>query len=410
MVDPARSKIKQKIYYGWIIVLTCLGINAVVHGIRYSFGVFFKSLGGEFELSRAATSGISSAYWILCALFAVSGGYLLDKYGPRKLILGTGILTAISLVTTSRSSAPWQLFLTYSLVLAAGTGAVYSVLMATAQRWFVKNRGMAVGIVGTGVGIGALIMSPLAAFLISSFGWRSTYLMMGIVLGAILVGLSFPLKKAPSDSSIPPDTAGPGSSTKIETGATDFSLSQALKTANFWLIGALWFFWAFSLMLVLTHLVPHLTDIGIAATTAALISGLIGAVNPLGRLGGGWLSDRLGRKFTSVIAILLQSGALFLLAWSQQLWMFYLFVAIFALGYGCLDPATLALIGDVFGLKKLGSIMGALMIFWVVGAGIGSEVGGIIYDASGSYFPAFLMTAILMLLSCTFALLLRKTR
>jgi MFS family permease len=403
MLEPARAEIKGKIYYGWIIVLTCFGINVVVHGIRYSFGVFFKSLGGEFELSRAATSGISSAYWILCAVFAILGGYLLDRYGPKKLILGTGILTAISLITTSRTSAPWQLYLTYSLLLAAGTGAVYSVLMTTAQRWFVKNRGMAVGVVGTGVGIGTLVMNPLAAFLISSFDWRFTYLMIGIVLGAILVGLSFPLKKAPSDSSLAPDANRSGSAD------IGFSLSRALKTINFWLIGALWFFWSFSLLLVMTHLVPHLTDIGIAPTTAAMIMGIIGGVNILGRLYGGWLSDRLGRKFAAFLAILLQAGSIFILVWSQQLWMFYLFAVLFALGYGSLDPPTLALVGDIFGLKKLGSIMGVLMVFWATGAGIGSEVGGIIYDASGSYFPAFLLTAVLMLLSCTFALLLRKT-
>jgi MFS family permease len=404
MAGPAQVRTKEKLYYGWMIVLACFGINAVVHGIRYSFGVFFKSLGGEFELNRAATSGISSAYWILCAGFALLGGYLLDKYGPRKLIIVEGLLTGISLIATSLVNASWQLFFTYSLLLSAGTGAVYSVLMSTAQRWFIHRRGTATGIVSSGVGIGTLIMSPLAACLVATFDWRFTYLLMGLVLGAMLIALAFPLKKDPSEINPLPGSgernpAGIRPELKTAPPVSGFDLSRALKTRNFWLIGAIWFFWSFSLMLVMTHLVPHLTDIGISAATAALIIGLIGIISSAGRLGGGWLSDKLDRKIAILLSIVFQAGALFLLAWSQPIWMFYLFAAFFALGYGGLDPSTMALVGDTFGMKKLGSILGALMVFWTIGAGAGSAAGGILFDITGSYFSAFLITAVFMLLS-----------
>jgi MFS family permease len=161
-------------------------------------------------------------------------------------------------------------------------------------------------------------------------------------------------------------------------------------------------------MLVLTHLVPHLTDIGIPATTAAVISGLIGVVSMVGRLGIGWVSDRLDRKTTTIIAILLQAGALFILAWAQEMWMFYLFAVVYAIGYGGLDPVTLALVSDIFGMKNLGRIMGALLVFWPIGAGLGTVVGGILFDAFGDYFLAFLLTAVISLIACVCALFIKR--
>jgi len=413
MANKVEIRTKEKIFYGWTVVLACFFINAVVHGIRYSFGVFFKSLGGEFDLSRTATSGISAAYWILCAGFALLGGWLLDKYGPRKMIFLMGIVTGVSLIVTSQVNASWQLFFSYSLLLAGGTGAVYSVLMTTAQRWFYKKRGTAVGIVSAGVGVGTIIMTPLTAYLISVFDWRTTYLMIGLVLGAIFISLSIPLKRDPGELGLLPDGVkqtplGITVNTRNEPGDNSYSLSQAFRNMNFWMIAVIWFLWAFSLLLVLTHLVPHLTDLGIPATTAGVISGLIGVVSIAGRLGIGWVSDRMDRKIATVITILLQAGALFLLAWSHQMWMFYLFVVIYGIGYGGLDPATLTLVGDIFGTRHLGRILGAMLVFWPFGAGAGSAVGGIIFDVTGSYFPAFLLTAILMLLACIAGILIKR--
>jgi len=404
---------RNRLYYGWIIVLSCFGINAVVHGIRYSFGVFFKSLSGDFHLSRAGLSGISAVYWILCGIFALLGGYLLNRFGPRKIMLVMGILTGLSLIATSQANASWQLFFSYSLLLAAGTGAVYSVLMTTTQRWFHNRRGTAIGIVSSGVGIGTIIMTPLAAYLISVFDWRVTYLIMGLVLGAIFIILAIPLQKDPAEIGLLPYGANTDvvpSDNPVKIGEGNRPLSQALRTLNFWLIAAIWFAWSFSLLIVLTHLVPHLTDIGIPLTAAAPIAGLIGIVSIAGRLSIGYFSDRLDRKVSTIIAILLQAGSLFLLAWSQQMWMFYLFAVIYGIGYGGLDPATLALVGDIFGMRDLGQIMGALLMFWAVGAGVGSEVGGIIYDRTGSYFGAFLLCAVFMLAACACASLIRRER
>jgi MFS family permease len=324
-----------------------------------------------------------------------------------------GVITAISLIATSQARTSWQLYFTYSLLLAAGTGAVYSVLMTTTQRWFHKRRGTAIGIVGAGVGVGTIIMTPLIAYLIDVYDWRVTYLAIGIVLGAIFVTLSIPLKRDPSDIGLLPDgiTQAPqqvAASGLSQPAGKSYTVAEAMQTANFWLIAFIWFLWAFSLLLVMTHLVPHLTDIGLPATSAALIAGLIGVVSTAGRLGTGWISDRLERKITNIITVLLQAGGLLLLAWANQMWMFYLFVVIYSIGYGGLDPVSLALVGDIFGTRHLGKILGVLLIFWPFGAGLGSVAGGILYDTTGSYFVPFLLTAILMTMAGIGAVFIRK--
>jgi len=409
--------VQQKLFYGWILILAGFGLNGIIHGIRYSFGVFFKSLSGEFDLSRAATSGISSLYFVLCAVFGFLGGLLIDKYGPRKIMIPMSILTGLSLVATSQAGAAWQLFLTYSLLLSAGTGAVYSVLMTTAQRWFHKRRGLAVGIVSSGIGIGTLIMNALSAWLIENYDWRPAYLGMGIVLGLIMVGLSLFLKRDPAEMGLEPDgapavQASPGRTALSTSGRAllpaGLSLAQAFHNRNFWLLASIWFLWSFSLLLVLTHLVPHLTDVGLAATSAAFIGGLLGIISATGRLGVGWISDRIGRQSSILIMILLQSAALFWLAWVDQIWGFYLFAIVFGIGYGGLDPATLALIGDIFGVRSLGRITGSLTFFWALGAGAGSAAGGLIYDATGSYFRAFILVGCLLLAAACLALFIRK--
>ena len=131
---PSPSKIKAKLFYGWVVIAAYLVIGIIVFGTRQSFGVFFKSIEGEFDLSRAATSGVFSAYMVFSCAIAVLGGWVLDRYGPRIITLLMGIFIGLSLLLTSQVNSVWQLFITYSLLLAMGAGAMFTVSMATAAR------------------------------------------------------------------------------------------------------------------------------------------------------------------------------------------------------------------------------------------------------------------------------------
>jgi len=393
-------RIKDKPFYGWVVVIACVIIMTIVFGTRYSFGVFFKSIETEFDLTRGATSGVFSVYMLLCCIFALLGGWTLDRYGPRIVARLMGVFTCLSLLLTSQANSPWQLFISYSLLLAIGTGAAYTVSMSTTSRWFDKKRGLALGIVGSGAGLGTVLMAPFATYLISNFGWSMSFMVMGPIALILLISPSVLLKKDPHEIGALPDGVKPNAGeTQIQgnnTQPTDFSLLQAARTSSFWFLGFVWLLFSLCIHLVLVHIVPHATDIGISAMEAAVALSLIGGISIPGRLLMGWVSDKIGRKVTGIICALLQTGAMVGLIWSQELWMLYIIAVVYGFGYGGFDPPVVALIGDIFGLRSIGIIMGALVIGWSIGAFIGPLIGGLIFDAYNSYSLAFATGALAM--------------
>lgn len=405
------SSIKDKLFYGWVVVVAFLVIGITLYGIQFSFGVFFKSIQSEFNLTRAATSAILSVNMLLAGVSAVLAGWALDKYGPRIVILSMGLFTGLSLLLTSQTNSSWQLFITYSLLLAMGTGALYVVPTSTVSRWFNQKRGLALGIAGSGSGLGMVIMAPFATYLIYNFDWRMAYIVIGLITWFMVIPLSRLLKREPREIGALPD--GLSHSKDIANRdesiqPVDSSLLQVFRTRSFWLVIFIWLFFASSLFLVFTHLVPHTTDIGFSAGDAATVLSLMGGVGIAGKVLMGVASDRIGRKLTAIICALLQAGAMVWLIWSQDLWMLYLFALVFGFAYSGFSSSMGALIGDTFGLGKIGAIFGVLEIGFGIGAAIGSTVGGIIFDVSNSYSVAFLMAAIAMLITALLIVLVRR--
>ena len=180
--------------YCLVIVIAALIIQSTLVVIRFSFGVFFKSLATEFDMTRAATSSAVSAYMVFGAVLAIVGGWAFDRYGPRIIILLMCLFTGRSMLLTSQTNSVWQLFITYSLLLAIGTGGLHVVRISTVSRWFDKKRGLALGIVVSGGGLGQVVMAPFATFLISNFDWRIAYIVIGLITWLIVIPLSRLLK------------------------------------------------------------------------------------------------------------------------------------------------------------------------------------------------------------------------
>ncbi|MBI2288012.1 MAG: MFS transporter [Chloroflexi bacterium] len=391
-------------YYGWVVVVALLVIGVVSFGVSLSFGVFFKPLLEGFDLTRTLTAGIYSAYILLGSLFGVFSGWALDRYGARMIVMLTGCFTGLSLIMTSRASAPWHLLVTYSLLLAIGVGPVYTIMMSAVSRWFTRRRVLAVGIVGSGMGIGPMLMAPLAAWLIARYDWRISFLVIGIIALVTIVPCALLLKKAPIE--VPVVTPEqPNNSIQGE-----FSIQEAARTRNFWLLFAIWFFLACSLSLIMTHIVPYAIDSGVTPTRAAFILSLASGISVLGRLLVGKVSDNIGRKPAAVGSVLLVAGAMVFLVRPlppSNLLGLYLFAVIFGLFSGGIDPPIVAQFGDIFGLRHIGVIIGVLNLGWGAGAALGSALGGYIFDISGSYIPAFLFVLVVLLMTAGLILLLR---
>jgi MFS family permease len=377
--------------------------------------VFLKSIEGEFGVSRGATSGIFSVYMLFCGLLSIIGGWALDRYGPRKVAFVMGSFTGLSLLLTSQANAAWQLYVTYGLLLSLGTGPVYTVVNTTASRWFSKKRGFAVGITSSGGGLGAIILAPFASYLVSSHDWRTAFVVLGLLSWIVMASMALLLRKDPGDMGLSPDGVKSeprqtGKQTKeSKTGPADYTVVQASKMSPFWLLGLTWVFISLSLHLIFVHAVPYAVDMGISPMDAAVILSLIGAANIPGRLVIGKVSDTIDRKALGVACALVQVGTLLWLMWANGLWMLYIFAIAYGFLWGGSGAVITALIGDVFGTRSLGAIMGMMSAGWALGAAIGPAVGGYIFDVSGSYFTAFATGAAAVLISALFVALIRKT-
>lgn len=391
-------RVKNRLFYGWIIVVAFIIIGTAISGIRLSFGVFFKSIEGEFNLTRATTSSIYSIYMLLGIVFAVVGGWALDRYGPRVIVLLMGLFTGISLLLTSQTNSLWQLFITYSLLLSIGTSAMYVATMSTVSRWFDRKRGLALGIASIGTGLGTVVMAPFATFLISNFGWSMAFIVIGLIIWLTVIPFSRLLKKEPYEIGALPDGIEPNlmkndlQRQKIEGDSTQLaylSSSQAFKTRSLWLFIFIWLLGAFTRFLLYTHLVPHITDIGFSPLEAATVLSLAGGTSIAGRILVGNVSDKIDRRLTCVICSLLEAGTIVWLIWSRELWMFYLFAAVYGVAFGGIHPSMVAFLGDTFGMGRIGTIIGFVEVGFGIGAAIGPSVGGLLFDISGSYYLAF---------------------
>jgi MFS family permease len=331
-------------------------------------------------------------------LFAIVSGWALDRYGPKLVIATMGVVTGISLLLTSRVDALWQLHLTYGVLFAIGTGGTYAIVMSTGSRWFSKRRATALAIIGTGAGLGTLIMTPLSAYLIATFDWRTCFTVLAVIVWVTILPAAWYLKKEPSEiGALPDGVPQPAPGTALTEEALEpgyLSLAEAIMTRSFWLFFLIWFGYSFCLHLMLTHVVPRAQDVGIAPVQAAAIVGIVGAVTIPSRIIIGAASDRIGRRAAGVSCALIMAIAMLWLIGATELWMFLLFAVVYGIGYGGLDPPITALIGDVFGLRRVGVIMGSLIVGWGLGAALGPFLAGLIYDMSGSYTIAFLIAAL----------------
>lgn len=363
-------------YYGWVVVAMVALANLTAFGIINAFSVFFKPLASDFGWSRAATAGAYSLYAITHNILAPFVGAITDKFGPRIAAASGGFCLGASMILMSQIHAIWELYVYYALFLGFGIASVYAPMLATVSQYFRVKRGLAIGVASTGVGGGSLLMSPLTGWLISSYHWKFAYLVIGILTWVIFIPVII-FVKGPSHE-IP--KAG-----KESPFSMDFSFWEALKTKSLWVYTFTFFFIAISIWPIIVHFVPLLTDRGFLLVKASLLAGLLGGVSVIGRIGGGFLSDRIGRKRILMAGFIIQMLSLAWLYYSQEEWMFYVFALSFGFSSGLWAGVIAAFPADYFGLKATGSIFGVTLIIVGVGSAIGTYFGGYFFDISGSY-------------------------
>jgi len=282
----------------------------------------------------------------------------------------------------------------------------YAPLVATVSRWFVSKRGLAIGIVTAGIGMGTAVMSPLANYLVATYEWRLSYIIIGLLALIIIIPGAFLLRRSPEEKGLLPlgkaeAIAGDEKNSNIakkEDSLTSeragFSLKDAARTRAFWLLLAIIIFWSTCVQMIMIHIYPHATELGIPGGMAARFMSVIGISSIIGRLVMGAVSDRLGGKRTLVICLVLQALAMFWLLRATDIWMLYLFAAVFGFSYGGCVPLLPVIAGEIFELKSIGAIVGVQMLGVAIGGAIGPVLGGYVFDVTQSYYFAFTVSGI----------------
>jgi len=379
---------------------------AFIWGTVYSYGVFFKPLSAEFGWTRAATSGAYSLVFFLSGFLGIFAGRLSDRFGPRIVITTCGLFLASGYLLMSQANTIWQLYLFYGMV-GIGSSGSYVPTIATVTRWFVKRRGLMTGIAMAGIGLGVLIMPPIANWLISSYGWRTSYIVFGIIsLVFIILAAQF-LRRDPSKIGQASHGEGEVQPASLNFKGGGFSLKEAIHTRQFWMAGMMFFFFGVCLQSILVHIVPYTTDLAISSANAATILAIIGGFSLAGRVILGSVADRIGNKQTITVCFSMMFIALLWLLVAKDLWMFYLFAVIFGLAYGGWAALVSLIVAELFGLASLGVILGAVTLVEDTGHAIGPVLTGWIFDFTGSYQLAFSVCVAISMIPIILVLLLR---
>ncbi len=399
---------RPRFFYGYVVVAAAFFIMVVTLGVRYSFGVFFKPMLNDFGWTRAMLSGAFSLSWIIESIMSIVLGGLNDRIGPRVVMSVCAVFAAAGYLLMSQMTDITQLYLLYGIIIGIGT-SVFTPLVSTTARWFVRYRTAMTGIVIAGISLGALFWPIVIDRLIASADWRITSSIIGgITLLVALAAAQF-LKRDPAQ-------VGRLALGDIQTDAERtmgirqaFSLTEAAKTGQFWLIFFMLICFGFSLLTVQVHLVPFITDMEIPATTAASILATLGAGSVIGRVALGSLGDRIGNRRAIILAFVLMLLSLIYLMFNREVWGYYLFALVFGIAYGDCAAQESPLVAKLFGLKSLGLIFGVVCIGFTGGAAIGPFVSGYIFDITRSYEMAFLVCIILSAIGLILSVAIKPT-
>jgi MFS family permease len=425
---------RGRIYYGWVIVGVCFLVMTLVAPVLASFSIFYVSILDDLKWTRGDTALAMSIYLVVGGLAAPFSGGLIDRFGPKRAMPAGAVIVACALLLMSQMTALWQFYIAYGVVAAMGGSMLHIVPLTTiVSNWFMRNRGLAIGLVTAGQGVGQVAV-PLVQVLINRAGWRGAYLVLGamILLIPTTLVLLF-LYKRPEDKGLSLEddaglrgTSGGGdlkeaaNASKREVviidkqwAETEWTVGKAVRTFRLWSLMLVMGLFAAGFLMISVQLVAYLTDEGYGPILAASVVGFQGFVNIIGRFAGGLLSDRIGREKTLTLSVasfvicllLLKIAGVFTIPFIP-----YIFAIFYGMGSGMTLPALMAAAADLFQGKHFGSILGVITLGGFTGGAVGAWLGGHFFDVTKAYDTNFLVAAVVMLISAALIWKARPSR
>jgi len=383
----------KKIFYGWWIVLACSLIGLYFGAVPFGFTAFFEPIREEFGWSYTQISLAASLRGLEMGIFAPVVGFLVDRFGPRKLMLWGTITVGFGLILLSLAQSLAMFYGAFLLIGFGGGGCTSVVSMTAVANWFRRKIGLALGVMASGFGAGGL-MVLLIVRLIELYQWRATLIILGMGMWGLGIPLSLVVRDRPEQYGYLPD--GELSSPQVEghdiqdTGV-EIGLRQALKMRSFLYLNITEFIRFVALMAVFTHVMPYLASVGMPRPTAGLVAGALPVIGIIGRFGLGWLGDVFDKRYVLAMATAFISLGLLAFSYVHVTWTIFPFLLLLPLGHGGSMVARSSIVREYFGRDSFGKMIGAIMGFAAFGGIVGPTLAGWVFDTVGSYRPIWLL-------------------
>jgi MFS family permease len=398
---------QRKIFYGWWIVATCFAVNFVVFGISVNtITVYVKPIEADLGWTRAQIGFSVFLGALAMGAAAPFMGRLIDRAGTRLTMAAGAATVGLGSILLSHTHS---LALFYGVYVLSGVGQAAATVIPISlviSNWFSAQRSKALGIAMTGTGLGAAVMVPVTSWVVSSWGWRTSFLVMGyLILSMVPVTLLF-IRTHPTDKGLLPD--GGLQSDDAPPTVEGLAVPEALRTRAFWLIGCMMLLAGLVAMGVGLHLMAYLTDVGHPDATAAWIISIISGLTVIGKVTLGSIADRWGIRPVVAAAFALIAAGILILMGSGDLTVAYVFAVVYGFAIGAPLILNAALTADCLGLRSFGAVFGILTLLNTAGVAVGAVLSGVIYDSSGSYLPAFALYVVLAAIAGLCGVLARR--
>jgi len=409
----------KKVFYGWWVVLATSLIHLWGAGtFFYCFTAFFNPISNEFGWSYAATSFAASIRSIEGGVLSPVIGLITDKIGSRRLLLFGALLSGIGFFLFSLIHSLAGFYAVF-IFLSIAVSLQFPIPGWTAvTNWFARKRGTAIGILSGAIGVGGMLIY-LVNWLIATYGWRATLVIIGIGFWLIGIPCAFVVRHSPEPYGLSPDGDRPLESSSSDMKEPDgkanrhlegLSLSEALRTKTFWMIALMVSISSATVHAVIVHVMPHFISLDLSREKASLVASFLVVVSIIGRFGLGWLGNRIDKRHLMALALFLQGAGLLFLTGATSIWQALLFILSFGPGYGGAITLRLTMLADYFGRRAFGAIQGVILAITVIGSMTSPVLTGMVFDSHGSYRLAWLFLAGLTLAGGPLAFFLRSPR
>lgn len=399
---------QDRLFYGWVVVAAAFMVTFVGFGSAYTFGSFVEALQQEFGASRGAVSLVFSIAGFLYFGLGVISGPLADRWGARRLAVCGMLLAGLGFVLASQAGTIVQVYAAYGLGIGLGVGCAYVPAVGAVQRWFVRRRGFASGLAVSGIGVGTLVMPPLATWLIALTGWREAYLILGAAAAIAGGGASLLIEDDPGKRGVGPD----GDALESLSGSAargGVPVNEAIRTPRFLGLYAACLVSAFGVFVPFVHLVPYAIDRQVPMAAAVMLLGAIGVGSTAGRFFLGGVADRVGRDAFLVAMYVGMAASLAVWAAAGGFWSLAIFALAFGIFYGGWVAVLPAVVSDHFGGRNVSGIIGVLYTSVAIGTLVGPSAAGFAFDVSHSYLLPIAASVAANLVAAAIALATSRT-